>query len=135
MLPLSIFSVNLLSDNLLLLASVLVFFAILITKVGARFGAPSLLLFLILGMLVGADGLGVRFNDFEVAESIGHFAMTIILDCSELAYISSSGLRLFLTLRKAAANKGGNVIVKSISDDIRQVFMMTGFLNLFKIED
>ena len=42
MLPLSIFSVNLLSDNLLLLASVLVFFAILITKVGARFGAPSL---------------------------------------------------------------------------------------------
>ena len=79
MLPLSIFSVNLLSDNLLLLASVLVFFAILITKVGARFGAPSLLLFLILGMLVGADGLGLTFDDYHVAESIGHFAMTIIL--------------------------------------------------------
>ena len=79
MLPLSIFSVNLLSDNLLLLASILVFFAILITKVGARFGAPSLLLFLLLGMGVGADGLGLRFEDYEVAESIGHFAMTIIL--------------------------------------------------------
>ena len=79
MLPLSIFSVNLLSDNLLLLASVLVFFAILITKVGARFGAQSLLLFLILGMLVGAYGLGLTFDDYHVAESIGHFAMTIIL--------------------------------------------------------
>lgn len=79
MLPLSIFSVNLLSDNLLLLASVLVFFAILITKVGARFGAPSLLLFLLLGMIAGADGLGLKFEDYEVAESIGHFAMTIIL--------------------------------------------------------
>jgi cell volume regulation protein A len=79
MLPLSIFSVNLMSDHLLLLASVLVFFAILITKVGARFGAPSLLLFLLLGMLVGADGLGVKFEDYHVAESIGHFAMTIIL--------------------------------------------------------
>ena len=79
MLPLSIFSVNLLSDNLLLLASVLVFFAILITKVGARLGAPSLLLFLLLGMVVGADGLGLEFEDYEVAESIGHFAMTIIL--------------------------------------------------------
>ena len=79
LLPLSIFSVNLLSDNLLLLASVLVFFAILITKVGARFGAPSLLLFLLLGMLVGADGVGLKFDDYEVAESIGHFAMTIIL--------------------------------------------------------
>lgn len=62
-------------------------------------------------------------------------AGTIILDCSDLSYISSSGLRIFLSLRKAAAVKGGKVIVKGISDDIRQVFMMTGFLNLFQIED
>ncbi|MBO4917713.1 MAG: STAS domain-containing protein [Bacteroidales bacterium] len=59
---------------------------------------------------------------------------TIVMDCSELTYISSSGLRIFLSLRKAAATKGGNVIVRSISDDVRQVFMMTGFLNLFQIE-
>ena len=31
--------------------------------------------------------------------------------------------------------KGGKVIVKSINNDIRQVFMITGFLNLFEIED
>ena len=60
-------------------------------------------------------------------------AGTIILDCKDLAYISSSGLRIFLTLRKAAAAKGGKVIVKDINNDIRQVFMMTGFLNLFEI--
>ena len=59
---------------------------------------------------------------------------TIVLDCSQLNYISSSGLRIFLALRKAAAVKGGKVIVKSINDDIRTVFMMTGFLNLFEIE-
>lgn len=57
----------------------------------------------------------------------------IILDCSELAYISSSGLRLFLTLRKASAAKGGKLQVRSINDDIRQVFMMTGFISLFEI--
>ena len=79
MLPLSVFAFNLHAENLLLLASVLVFFAILITKVGARFGAPSLLLFLLLGMATGADGLGVTFQDYETAESIGHFAMTVIL--------------------------------------------------------
>lgn len=61
-------------------------------------------------------------------------AGTIVLDCSEMSYISSSGLRIFLSLRKAAASQGGKVIVKSISDDIRQVFMMTGFLNLFEIQ-
>ena len=59
---------------------------------------------------------------------------TIILDCSEMTYISSSGLRIFLTLRKAAAVKGGKVIIKNINDDIRSVFMMTGFLNLFEIK-
>ena len=59
---------------------------------------------------------------------------TVILDCSALSYISSSGLRLFLSLRKAAAEKGGKVIVRSINDDIRAVFMMTGFLNLFEIQ-
>ena len=59
---------------------------------------------------------------------------TVVLDCTQLSYISSSGLRLFLTLRKAAAEKGGKIIVRSISDEIRSVFMMTGFLNLFEIQ-
>ena len=59
---------------------------------------------------------------------------TLVLDCKELEYISSSGLRIFLTIRKAAAAKGGRVIVKDISTEIRQVFMMTGFLNLFEVE-
>ncbi len=60
---------------------------------------------------------------------------TVVLDCTDLSYISSSGLRLFLTLRKAAGEKGGKIIVKGISNDIRTVFMMTGFLNLFQIEE
>lgn len=60
---------------------------------------------------------------------------TLFLDCKELEYISSSGLRIFLTLRKAAAQKGGKVVVRDINDEIRQVFMMTGFLNLFEIQE
>ncbi len=60
---------------------------------------------------------------------------TLILDCKEMSYISSSGLRIFLTLRKASSSKGGKIIVRNINNDIRQVFIMTGFLNLFTIED
>lgn len=71
--------VNLLSEHMLLLCSILIFAAVLVTKVGSRYGVPSLLLFLLLGMVAGKDGLGVRFDDFELAEGIGHFAMTIIL--------------------------------------------------------
>ena len=77
--PLSIFAVELVSDQLLLLAPILVFAAILITKVGVKLGAPSLLLFLILGMLVGSEGLGLRFDEYEMSETIGHLAITVIL--------------------------------------------------------
>jgi len=58
----------------------------------------------------------------------------IILDCSQLEYISSSGLRIFLSIRKEAAAHGSKVIVRNINADIRQVFMMTGFISLFEIQ-
>lgn len=58
----------------------------------------------------------------------------IILDCTELEYISSSGLRIFLTIRKEAAPHGSKVIVRNINADIRQVFVMTGFISLFEIQ-
>ena len=58
----------------------------------------------------------------------------IILDCTELEYISSSGLRIFLSIRKEAAARGSKVIVRNISADIHQVFVMTGFISLFEIQ-
>lgn len=58
----------------------------------------------------------------------------IILDCTDLEYISSSGLRIFLSIRKEAATHGSKVIVRNINSDIRQVFVMTGFISLFEIQ-
>jgi len=58
----------------------------------------------------------------------------IILECAQLEYISSSGLRIFLSIRKEAAAHGSKVIVRNINADIRQVFMMTGFISLFEIQ-
>lgn len=69
----------------------------------------------------------------EVQPLLDHAGETLVLDCSDLTYISSSGLRIFLTLRKAAAAAGGHVVVEGLSSEIRQVFMMTGFLQLFEI--
>ena len=84
MLPLSVFSINLVSSHLLLLLPLLVFVAVPLTKVGSRLGAPVLLLFLLLGMACGADGLGIYYEDYHQAEAIGHFAMMIILFSSGL---------------------------------------------------
>ena len=58
----------------------------------------------------------------------------IVLDCTELESISSSGLRIFLSIRKEAAAHGSKVIVRNINADIRQVFMMTGFISIFEIQ-
>ena len=89
-------------------------------------------------VIVGLVGRLDTIASQEIAPQVQELASdadkTIILDCKELAYISSSGLRIFLSLRKAAAEKGGKVIVRSISNEIRSVFMMTGFLNLFEIQ-
>ena len=69
----------------------------------------------------------------EIGPLLENADKEIILDCTNLEYISSSGLRLFLTVRKEASVKGGKVIIQNINEEIRKVFMMTGFFNLFEI--
>ncbi|MBQ9656658.1 MAG: STAS domain-containing protein [Prevotella sp.] len=69
----------------------------------------------------------------EITPLLENADKEITLDCTNLEYISSSGLRLFLTIRKEASTKGGKVIIQNINDEIKKVFMMTGFFNLFDI--
>ena len=57
----------------------------------------------------------------------------IILDCTDLEYISSSGLRIFINILKNAKANGGQVTVKNINEEISKVFQMTGFNKLFTI--
>lgn len=59
---------------------------------------------------------------------------TIVLDCSQLAFISSSGLRLFLSLRKQTIAQGGKVIITGMLPDVKQVFSITGFFSLFEFK-
>lgn len=58
----------------------------------------------------------------------------IILDCTLLEYISSSGLRIFLDVLQHAEETGGHVYIKGITDDVRNVFAITGFINLFEFK-
>ena len=56
----------------------------------------------------------------------------IILDCTGLEYISSAGLRIFLGILKNAKGKGRHVFIKGINDNVRSIFTITGFCNLFE---
>lgn len=57
----------------------------------------------------------------------------IILDVTNLDYISSSGLRLFLKLLKDARACNSTVSITGMSEYLRQVFDETGFTRLFNI--
>lgn len=67
------------AENILLIGSILLFVSILVSKTGYRFGVPALLLFLVVGMLFGSDGLGLQFHDVREAQFIGMVALSIIL--------------------------------------------------------
>ena len=67
------------AGNILLIGAILIFCAIMISKTGYRFGIPTLLLFLLVGMGFGTDGLGLVFDSAEDAQFIGMIALSIIL--------------------------------------------------------
>lgn len=66
-------------DNIILVGAILIFVSIVVGKAGSRFGIPSLLLFLFVGMFFGTDGLGIEFNNAALTQFIGAVALTIIL--------------------------------------------------------
>lgn len=66
-------------ENILLIGSILLFFSIVASKTGYRFGVPALLLFLFVGMFFGSDGLGLQFNDASEAQFIGMVSLSVIL--------------------------------------------------------
>lgn len=68
------------SENILLLGSILLFISIVASKTSFKFGIPTLILFLIVGMLAGSDGPGgIYFNDPKIAQFLGVVALTFIL--------------------------------------------------------
>jgi anti-sigma B factor antagonist len=58
----------------------------------------------------------------------------VIIDCTGLEYIASSGLRILISILKGAKAGGSKVILKNMNEDIKSVFKLTGFINIFEIE-
>lgn len=71
------------------------------------------------------------FNE-EIAEVVAE-NKDIILDCNELEYISSSGLRSFLNLHKQLKAEGGQLALKNLQSTVKSVFDLTGFTMMMNI--
>ena len=63
----------------LLAGGLVVLISIIATRVAARVGLPSLLLYLAVGVVLGEDGVGIRFDDAQLAQNLGTAALAVIL--------------------------------------------------------
>ena len=58
----------------------------------------------------------------------------VVFECKDLDYIASSGLRILINILKVTMAKGSRVVLRNVNDDIKNVFKLTGFLNIFEFE-
>ena len=66
-------------ENFVLVASVVTLMAILAVRISSRAGLPSLLLYLLMGVAMGEEGLGIQFDDAQLAHALGFVALAVIL--------------------------------------------------------
>jgi stage II sporulation protein AA (anti-sigma F factor antagonist) len=87
--------------------------------------------------LVYVEGRVDTINALEfeksIMEVIDKGCTKLILDCSGLNYISSSGLRIFLVVRKKMSAIKGHFILCSMQPSIKEIFDISGFSSIFSI--
>lgn len=71
----------------------------------------------------------------DIAELMQDEHPNIEFDCTDMEYTSSQGLRLFLMLQKRVNSKNGSLVLRHMRPQVKEVFDITGFSNIFKIED
>ncbi len=78
----------------------------------------------------------INYKDVETAidAAIEPGNSKLILDCEKLNYISSSGLRVFLTLQKKMMGQQTELILCKMQPVIKEIFDISGFSNIFNIK-
>lgn len=109
-------------DYLILLAAILILLGIVSSKLSARIGLPVLVLFLLVGMLAGEDGLGgIVFDNAEAAHTLGTLALALILFDGGLQTPFSS-IRLVWKPASALATVG--VLVTAIVTGLAAAYIL-----------
>ena len=67
------------TELILFVAASLLLVSLLLCRTGFKFGLPALLMFLVVGMLFGSDGLGIKFDNTKQAQFVGTLSLCVIL--------------------------------------------------------
>ena len=107
------------SENILLVGSVLLLLSILGGKTTSRWGVPTLLFFLLVGILAGSEGLGgIPFDDPPLAQLVGIIALNFILFSGGL---STNFRTISPVLKKGLALSTLGVLLTATSVDRKSV--------------
>ena len=79
------------------------------------------------------DAVTVPALEVAIDEQLNARHFRLIIDLSEVGYMSSSGLRVLLRARRQAQAGGGDVVLCAMSERVTEVFEMIGFTSLFRI--
>ena len=71
--------------------------------------------------------------DKEINEEFGNF-VSLIMDFSDLEYISSAGLRVLISTQKKLKQENKAFVIKNVNDTVGEIFRMSGFDKILKIE-
>lgn len=89
------------------------------------------------GVNVAIDGRIDTANYLEFEQAVNALlsegVKQLFLDCSQLSYISSSGLRIFLSIQKKMMTSGGSFRIYGMQPGIKEIFDISGFSSIFSI--
>ena len=79
------------------------------------------------------DTITSKDLDKEINDEIGNFE-SLILDFTDLEYISSAGLRVLIATQKKLKSENIPFGIKNVDDSVKEIFRMSGFDKILKIE-
>ncbi|MBR3196937.1 MAG: STAS domain-containing protein [Methanobrevibacter sp.] len=79
------------------------------------------------------DTLTSKELEDEITAELGNFD-SLILDFADLEYISSAGLRILISTQKKLKADNIPMIIKNVTDSVNEIFRMSGFDKILKIE-
>lgn len=84
--------------------------------------------------IIGNLDIAATTNQTDLLQQVLDIAdRQLVIDCAELEYISSAGLRFFMQLKRESEAKGGKVTICHLNEDVSDIFRMSGFHNIFEI--
>lgn len=89
---------------------------------------------LIIAIIGDLDNVASSQAERSLAPAFEREDCDILIDCTDLNYISSSGLRILLNLYKHTRANGHQAILKGMNEEVKEVFDLSGFLQLFTVE-